>query len=181
VYIYPTSKPIPNITMGTRYLICIYHNGRFVVAQYGHANGEPDSIGVEVLEFLTEENVALLRQKIHLVVPIEPEEPDYDNRGKRILDDIVDAEDGKIEHVFKLGFASDGLFCEFAYVVDLDASTLEVYRGQCKGPLAEEVADGGRFAEVGVKQQTLGVAWSFDELPKDEEQFVEACWGPEER
>jgi hypothetical protein len=166
--------------MGTRYLICIYHNGRFVVAQYGHANGQPDLIGVEVLKFLTEDNIALLRQKIRLVVPIEPEDPDYDNRGIRILDDIAAAEDN-VEHAFKLDFASDGLFCSFAYVVDLDASKLEVYRGQYKGPLAEGVADGGRFAETGVKQQTLGMAWSFDELPKDEEQFVEACWGSEER
>jgi hypothetical protein len=47
--------------------------------------------------------------------------------------------------------------------------------------LAEGVADGGRFAEAGVKQQTLGMVWSLDELPKDEQQFVEACWGSEER
>jgi hypothetical protein len=113
-------------------------------------------------------------------VPIPPEDPDYDNRGKRILDDIADAEDN-VEHVFKLDLASDGLFCEFAYVVDLDASKLEIYRGQYKGPLAEGVADGGRVAEAGVKQQTLGMVWSLDELPKDEQQFVEACWGSEER
>jgi hypothetical protein len=39
--------------MGTRHLICIYRNGRFVVAQYGHYDGCPSAAGTAVLRFLT--------------------------------------------------------------------------------------------------------------------------------
>ena len=41
-----------------------------------------------------------------------------------------------------LDFAQDSLFCEWAYVVDLDAGVLEVYKG-----FQTEPHDHGRFAQ----------------------------------
>jgi hypothetical protein len=43
----------------------------------------------------------------------------------------------------KSDFASDSLFCEYAYVVDLDNDTLELFRG-----FQEEPHDEGRFASA---------------------------------
>jgi len=70
-------------------------------------------------------------------------------------------------------FAQDSLFCEWAYVVDLDARTFEVYKGFQKEP-----HEAGRFADrfehkerrddgVGQYQPVALVrSYSFDELPE---------------
>lgn len=71
----------------------------------------------------------------------------------------------------QLRFAADSLFCEWAYVIDFDKRTFEVYQGFNKEPLTPE----DRFYELreheelpyhGVK---LAKSWSLDELPTNEE------------
>ncbi|KAF2194392.1 hypothetical protein K469DRAFT_773578, partial [Zopfia rhizophila CBS 207.26] len=37
---------------GTRHLICVFHKGRFVVAQYGQWDGYPEGQGVTLMKFL---------------------------------------------------------------------------------------------------------------------------------
>jgi hypothetical protein len=49
----------------------------------------------------------------------------------------------------ELGFANDGLFCEWAYVVDLDKEVFEVYGG------CEKKHDGHRFKDVGGESATV--------------------------
>jgi hypothetical protein len=171
--------------MGTRHLICIYHNGRFLVAQYGHWDGYPDGAGLAVLRFLTPANIKLLRKRIHIVRPPRPcDEGDFDSRGTAILREIASAE-GTVEHVCMLDFARDSLMCEWAYIVDLDAGALEVYRGgsdlrnsRAQAPCCSDgFAGPGRFARVGVLQQELQGIFSFEDLPADEDAFVLACGG----
>jgi len=56
--------------MGTRSIVCIYHNGRFVAAQTGRADGHPEVTGLAILHWLVVEgNIQRLLQKIHLVQP----------------------------------------------------------------------------------------------------------------
>jgi len=38
--------------MGTRHLICVFYNGRFVVAQYGNCDGYPEGQGRTLVKFL---------------------------------------------------------------------------------------------------------------------------------
>jgi hypothetical protein len=67
-------------------------------------------------------------------------------------------------------FLYNSLFCEWAYIFNFDAKLLEVYRGFNKNPEAR-----GRFANTIKKPDSdyygvkLVEAWSFDELPTDEE------------
>lgn len=64
-----------------------------------------------------------------------------------------------------LKFASDGLFCEWAWVVDLDENVFQAYRGRatCHPSQAEHKQ---RFAEIGNTQQGLRATFKFTELQR---------------
>ena len=73
-----------------------------------------------------------------------------------------------------LEFIHDGLFCEWAYVVDLDAEVLEVFHGLEK----EREGSSQRFKGVDGAEAgwvpALVKAFAFAELPKKEADFIEA-------
>lgn len=64
-------------------------------------------------------------------------------------------------------FAAESLFCEWAYVIDLDKRTFEVYKGFNKKPLTEK----DRFFKMSVKQGgdynqvKMVKKYSLDKLP----------------
>ena len=87
---------------------------------------------------------------------------EYQNEDEIVL---VDAE----------GFAADSLFCEWAYVVDLDNYTLEVYRGFNESRLTSK----DRFYNLHkVHQRFYPIkilkTFSLEKLP-DVEKFVSVC------
>lgn len=143
--------------MGTRHLICVVANKEYKVAQYGQWDGYPSGQGVEVLNFLTDPNFNkdIFRRQCLNIEHITAEE--IDNRAKAFNDDddfltnhpefsrntstgilqiIVDA-DGQLDLFNDIEFASDGLFCEWCYVIDLDTNKLEVYGGFGETALSE--------------------------------------------
>lgn len=81
-----------------------------------------------------------------------------------------------------INFAADGLFCEWAWVIDLDAGTFEGYCGFGQTPLAEN----DRFyflrdleEDNGYHGVRLAAKWNLDALPTDEE-FLAAFKNDEE-
>lgn len=182
--------------MGTRNLTTIVLDGQYRIAQYGQWDGYPSGQGSTVLEFLngmdrekfeknlrgcyffTKENLAELQK--------EGESIGWDafwekyhsmsrDRGAEILQIVQDSEGG-IGLKNQLAFAGDSLFCEWAYVIDLDTDRLEVFRGFNQSPLK----DGERFKDVpdlevqeGYYPITLAASYPLDSLPSVEQMEID--------
>lgn len=98
------------------------------------------------------------------------------NNGAAVLQMVMDSEENPIRLVDSTNFAGDGLFCEWAYVIDLKKRTFEVYKGFSEEPLAETE----RFYQLsfqtneeGKKEKYSPVKlvkeYSLDALPTEEE------------
>lgn len=110
------------------------------------------------------------------------------NTGAKILAFIAshDGED-RIPLENQIAFVGESLFCEWAYVIDFDIGTFEVFKGFNKvGPAPE----GSRFHDVAwdgeyktsegetYYQVTLARSWKLDALPTLED-FIEAFQEPD--
>ncbi|KFY69421.1 hypothetical protein V496_00245 [Pseudogymnoascus sp. VKM F-4515 (FW-2607)] len=197
--------------MGTRHLICVFYRGRFVIAQYGQFDGNPENQGFKVVAFLNgASNIARLKQGLtHTYTPSDEE---IDEIGRAMVkqdeehrDAVRNGEVGMWEQVklscpsmsretsaeilevvakttaeapvpivHELEFIHDGLYCEWAYVVDLDAEVLEVYREVERG----HEGSSQRFKDVDGAGMglvpSLVKAFAFGELPKENVDFVAA-------
>jgi hypothetical protein len=135
--------------LGTRNLTVVILDGDFKIAQYGQWDGYPTGQGVTVLEFLSNFERAAFEKKLRAASfltddeieainadPLWKEKYPYLSRdaGAEILSMVLNAPDG-IKLLDKRSFAGDSLFCEWAYIIDLDAGQLEVYRGFNHSPL----------------------------------------------
>lgn len=137
--------------MGTRHLTMVVSDQKVRVAQYGQWDGYPKGQGTVILDFLRKANLKRFRKRVEAVREITPEEdkmvealgsdkwPEkypYLSRdiGAKILPYIY-------QHELPTGlsinpeFAADSVFCEWAYVIDLDTQKFEVYKGFNKTPL----------------------------------------------
>ena len=174
--------------MGTSHLICLYHAGRIVVAQYGGHDGHPSHTGRDIMHLLSDPRFQRrLRAKLPLVRHREFGR-DYsschagfidERAGSSALDDIAYAE-GPLLHSFCLEFASQGACCEWVYLIDLDSEVLEVYSGVGGSRFGTTPVVRGRLAEVGARGQVLRVAIPFVDLPGDKEELVKACTAGDE-
>ena len=158
--------------MGTRNLTCVYMNGEYKVAQYGQWDGYPERLGVTILTFLKGVNMESFKAAVSKVSFLTEEEiesinktikatrklmPDYDwtkdfphlsrDCGGAILNQIVFNGVTKVKN--DIDFAKDSLFCDWAYVVDLDTNKFEVYSGFNEEPLTA----GDRFYFNGEKKE----------------------------
>ena len=146
--------------MGTRNLTIVYSNGEYKVAQYGQWDGYPEGLGVQLLKYLKGININELRNAVNDCTYLSKEDFDEINKnideakkdnprfswqkfypelsrdtGGDILELIMFNNKTKLQN--SLNFAADSLFCEWAYVIDLDKNTYEVYEGFNKEPLDE--------------------------------------------
>jgi len=61
--------------MGTRHLIVIYYNGKYVLAQYGQWDGYPEGQGFQILKFLSKPGqITALKSNLHLLQVATPDE-----------------------------------------------------------------------------------------------------------
>lgn len=132
--------------MGTRHLIAVALDGKYKVAQYGQWDGYPSGQGKTILEFLRKvdlnafrEKVARLRWLTKADIAKVDKTPNWPtvyphlsrDAGAKVLDLIMASEE-PLRLQNSISFAGDGLFCEWAYVIDLDKGVLEVFSGFSK-------------------------------------------------
>jgi hypothetical protein len=161
--------------MGTRGLTVVILDGEHRIAQYGQWDHYPTGQGVTAMEFCrknltTEEGLDKFRRAVGRTEFADQERMDKllkrigisgewmngeqaerfktkypalsREAGAEILNLVLN---GKKLLRDGIDFAADSLFCEWAYVVDLDARKLEVYKGYQTVPHKR-----GRFADMGV-------------------------------
>jgi hypothetical protein len=193
--------------MGTRNLTIVKIGGEYKVAQYGQYDGYPEGQGLSCLNFLRnemqEERFKAMLQKCSYLTEKGKLEliqqyggtPDgrlsnegcdamlNDNPalsirvGANVLSLVQNSSDGlKLDDY--LDFVGDGLFCEWAWVIDFDTRTFEGYQGFNTTPLEP----GDRFckfhdAKSDYYPARLVARFNLDELP-DEKTFLAAFKQP---
>ena len=194
--------------MGTRNLTIVYMDGEYRVAQYGQWDGYPEGQGLTCLQFLRDRmNEKDFRDALSHIKYIDTEKlrkilidygmdadgsipvkdadrfrqtfPEFSrDTGAEILSMIQNNKNTSNCLEDCLTFAAYSLFCEWAYVVDFDHRTFEVFQGFNKTPLEENErfyflsnkADpdpapfGARYYPV-----RLAATFDLDNLPEDEE------------
>lgn len=133
--------------MGTRNLTIVYLDGEYKVAQYGQWDGYPSGQGVTCLKFAqrlgkyTGDCDAFKNAVRNCRYPGMNENGEFDGDQTTINRDIcaeilpyIMEHDGA-DLLDDIKFAADSLFCEWAYVIDLDNNTFNVYQGFNKEPL----------------------------------------------
>lgn len=151
--------------MGTRNLTCIKKNGEYVLAKYCQWDGYYEGQGQIITDFLrTPGNIEKLCERADSLRFISADElkqkwtecgadtespwvswdvanefrkkyPELSrDTGGAILEMICNSE-GEFYTINDIDFAADGLFCEFAYVIDFDQHTFSWYEGFNGTPL----------------------------------------------
>ncbi|MDP7806364.1 hypothetical protein [Acinetobacter baumannii] len=194
--------------MGTRHLICVQHNNEYKVANYGQWDGYPDGQGSSILAFLDEkfDRSVFIEKLNNLFVPTEDQirewykeagqtrtdgwlEMDVAQRFKEKYPSLSNDAGSDILGIIQnsespvpirkyLEFAAESLFCEWAYVIDLDKNTFEVFQGFNKSPLDSNE----RFASItspdsneGYYQVKFLESFDLDNLPSEEDFVAQLC------
>ena len=180
--------------MGTRGLVGFVINGTEKLA-YNHWDSYPSGLGLQTLAWLREQDLGALAEQVERLELIDEEKeptPEQVRRAKEagVIDITVSERStsdwycllrgaqGDLTKTLEVGmmkgdadFAIDSLFCEWAYVINLDDGLLEAYEGFQKAPHAN-----GRFADRGPSQGVvheyhpvaLRGSWPLHDLPSDE-------------
>lgn len=181
--------------MGTRYLTVVINDGMPVIAQAGFFDGDPYSNGLEILRVLRKDKEQHIRTQLHRCATIEESEycsffkdhwldeealekahPNFWwSDGVDLLQMLLET-DGTAECRFSYDFAYDSLQCEWAYVIDYDMQTFEVYKGWSIMPLQSDE----RFYNDGKVQNGYypvhrAASYYLHELPEEEE-FRNTAW-----
>lgn len=185
--------------MGTRNLTAVMKNGEYKIAQYGQWDGYPEGQGMTALNFARKLNDGNFRKQFEekLLAASWITQEDIDSINAKIKSgeikdwtkvypelsrdtcadilELVAKAPAGIKLNNNIEFAADGLFCEFAWIIDLDKNSFEGYVGFGKKPLVESdrfffLRDKEENGYSGVK---LVAEWDLSSLPTDDD-FVAA-------
>lgn len=174
------------------------------MAQYGQWDGYPAGAGIDVLEFMRDkvridEFKEALRNSRYIsksdltalwtkygassdgfisidkAVALDRDYPQFSrDTGAEILELVQKHPEGIVLQN-SIEFAANSLFCEWAWVIDLDAGTLECYEGFNTRPLNE--SDRFYFLHEYEKGKYHGVnlttQWNLNNLPVNEDFLAE--------
>ena len=199
--------------MGTEHLICVASGGEDRIAQYGKFDGYPEVQGMMVLSFLKSPDVSKLKQNLNNCSWITDDEysklwqdlgvnknekyvefevfnsfysmhPELDDRsGAKILNIVADST-GEIKLQNDLDFSLNSEICKWAYVIDFDKNTFEVYIGDNLDPLDkterfyDEEVNNNPFGDE-IYPVKLHASFELTDLPSEKE-FLEICGSTEE-
>lgn len=192
--------------MGTRNLTVVVRGGVHLVAQYGQYDGYPSGVGKGVLEFCranlaSEAGRAAFADKLWRHAKfVTQEEADaltskkgWEKRhpqlsvrmADEVLGHLLTTKRKTVPLVDSYGFAQDSLFCEWAYVIDLDRLTLEMYAGfnklaldpserfalrvEGEDPLATNAVAAAGAPDNEYQPVRLVTLWPLDDLPLEDE------------
>lgn len=197
--------------MSTRGLIGFRHNGQDFLT-YNHSDSYPECLGVEALaltkSLIKEPGLKWVRKMLEAVKTVAPDSAkptpediqalqEYTNTcvGEQSEEDwycLTRGLQGDLKEMLKCGymlvnndFIYDSLFCEYAYIINLDEEVLEVYKGFNQGRPGEEsryVFDPNKISEhrrtKPIEEQyfpcSIAVKFPFTSLPQDENAFIRA-------
>lgn len=184
--------------MGTRHMIAVQVDGEYKVAQYGQWDGYPEGQGVDILNILHNVKLGKLKNQVQKCSFMSDDDyyktwdefdvniresglvdckigdeynkkyPQFDRSiGAKILSYIYNN-----DYVFlrnSIDFAKDGLFCVYAYVIDFDKNTFEVYTGREEKPSDNERFYDGEDPVNGYYPVTKIAQFDLDNLPTEDE------------
>ena len=148
--------------MGTRGAVGFYVDGQTKVT-YNHFDSYPEGLGKDTVQKIAEllakhDKLSLIRLASDIRLLDESEKPSEEMKDKlREYTDLTVSNDwyclfrsaqGKIDAYLNIGYMPDGndflkdsLFCEYAYIINLDDFTFECYEG-----FQHDLHDKGRYA-----------------------------------
>lgn len=118
--------------MSTRGAVGIIFNNEEKIG-YNHYDSYPSGLGNEILIFLKGKTIEELKNIFSNITLVKNSDNDVWNWQKHTFN---------TEFLDQHNFLNDSLFCEFAYIINLDSNKLEVYVGFNLNPNAP-----GRYAK----------------------------------
>lgn len=188
--------------MGTRHLVAAVVDGEPRIAQYGQWDGYPAGAGLDVIRFIaehnmfefantlrhthwaTEDEIRQMGRDINITTDVGSGWMTYEqsmqfykkypqfsrDTGADVLELVSHGEVNALRNSW--GFGADSLFCEWAYVLDMDRGVLEVYKGFNRSTEAEGRWAGEKPVSDNYGPVTKVAEFSFESLP-DPDTFIE--------
>ena len=123
--------------MSTRGAVGLIFNNEEKIG-YNHFDSYPEGLGNEILTFLKGKTIDELKSIFSNITLVKNSDNDVWNWQKHTFN---------TEFLDESRFLIDSLFCEFAYIINLDTNKLEYYEGFNLDPNAP-----GRYAKNNIKK-----------------------------